>query len=149
MIWSVSPGMSLIRLRLLPSIFFLARPPLVGQGLLIIEALRSHSGRHTTLGRTPLDEWSARRIALYRKIHNIRKRQTCMPPAGFEPAIPASKRPQTHTLDRATTGIGASFNSLSISLFTNHPMFQRFIFWERTASWEWMNKHVKKEMNKK
>ena len=24
---------------------------------------------------------------------------------GFEPAIPASERPQTHTLDRATTGI--------------------------------------------
>ena len=26
---------------------------------------------------------------------------------GFEPAIPASKRPQTHALDRAATGIGA------------------------------------------
>jgi len=29
-----------------------------------------------------------------------------MPPAGFEPAIPASKRPQTHALDRAATGTG-------------------------------------------
>ena len=29
-----------------------------------------------------------------------------MPPAGFEPAIPASERPQTHALDRAATGIG-------------------------------------------
>jgi hypothetical protein len=29
-----------------------------------------------------------------------------MPPAGFRPAIPASERPQTHTLDRAATGIG-------------------------------------------
>jgi hypothetical protein len=29
-----------------------------------------------------------------------------MPPAGFEPAIPASKRPQIHAFDRATTGIG-------------------------------------------
>jgi hypothetical protein len=29
---------------------------LVGLGLLIIEASRSHSVRHTTLGRTPLDE---------------------------------------------------------------------------------------------
>ena len=26
--------------------------------------------------------------------------------AGFEPAIPASERPQTHALDRAATGIG-------------------------------------------
>jgi len=31
-----------------------------------------------------------------------------VPPAGFEPAIPASERPQTHTLDRAATGIGVS-----------------------------------------
>jgi hypothetical protein len=29
-----------------------------------------------------------------------------MPPAGFEPAIPARERPQTHVLDRAATGIG-------------------------------------------
>jgi hypothetical protein len=28
-------------------------------------------------------------------------RQTYMPPAGFEPAIPATKRPQTYVLDRA------------------------------------------------
>jgi hypothetical protein len=29
-----------------------------------------------------------------------------MPRAGFEPAIPAAKRPQTYGLDRAATGIG-------------------------------------------
>ena len=29
-----------------------------------------------------------------------------MPPAIFEPAIPASDRPQTYALDRAATGIG-------------------------------------------
>jgi hypothetical protein len=29
-----------------------------------------------------------------------------MSPAGFEPTIPANKRPQTHALDRAATGIG-------------------------------------------
>jgi hypothetical protein len=28
-------------------------------------------------------------------------------PAGFEPTIPASERPQTHALDRAATGIGS------------------------------------------
>ena len=32
--------------------------------------------------------------------------QTSMPPAGFEPTIPASEWPQTHALDRAATGIG-------------------------------------------
>jgi hypothetical protein len=29
-----------------------------------------------------------------------------MPRAGFEPATPATKRPQTYVLDRAATGIG-------------------------------------------
>jgi hypothetical protein len=62
--------------------------------------------KHTTLGRTPLDEWSARRRDLYLLTHNTHKRQTCMPPAGFEAIIPASVRPQTQPLDRAATGIG-------------------------------------------
>jgi len=61
--------------------------------------------RHTTLGNTPLDEWSARRRELYLTTHNNRERQTSIPPAGFETAIPASERPQTHALDRVTTGI--------------------------------------------
>jgi hypothetical protein len=51
--------------------------------------------RHTTLGRTPLDEWSARRRDLYLTTHNSHKRQTSMPPAGFETEIPASELPQT------------------------------------------------------
>jgi len=33
-----------------------------------------------------------------------------MPQAGFESAIPATERPQRHTLDRAATGIGAYSN---------------------------------------
>ena len=39
-------------------------------------------------------------------IHNIRKRQTSMSPAGFEPAVPASKCPNIHALNRPATGIG-------------------------------------------
>ena len=38
--------------------------------------------------------------------HNTRKRQTTVPPAGFESTIPASERPQTHALDRPASGIG-------------------------------------------
>jgi hypothetical protein len=34
--------------------------------------------RHTTLGRTPLDEWSARRRELYLTTHNNHNRQTSM-----------------------------------------------------------------------
>jgi len=62
--------------------------------------------RHTTVGRTPLDEWSGRCRDLYLTTHNTHKRQTSMPRAGFDPTIPANERPQTHTLDRAATGIG-------------------------------------------
>jgi hypothetical protein len=65
-----------------------------------------HTERRTTVGRTPLDEWSARRKNLYLKTHKTHKRKTSMPSVGFEPAIPATERPQTHALDRAATGIG-------------------------------------------
>jgi hypothetical protein len=49
--------------------------------------------RHTTLGRTPLDEGPARRRDLYLTTHNTHKRQTYMFLAGFERGIPASERP--------------------------------------------------------
>jgi len=65
-----------------------------------------HTQRRTTVGRTPLDEWSALSRNLYLTTHNIHNRQTSMSPVGFEPAIPASERPQTHVLDRAATEIG-------------------------------------------
>jgi hypothetical protein len=61
---------------------------------------------HTTFGRTPLGEWSARRRDLYLTRNKILKRQTAMPPGGIEPAIPANERPKTHALDRAASGIG-------------------------------------------
>jgi hypothetical protein len=34
-----------------------------------------------------------------------------MPPARFQPAIPASEGPQTHAIDRAATGIGSIITS--------------------------------------
>ena len=66
--------------------------------------------RHNPLGRTPLDEWSARRRDLYQTTHNTHNRQTSMLPTGFKPMIPARKRPQIHALDRAATGIGLMLN---------------------------------------
>jgi hypothetical protein len=61
--------------------------------------------RHTTLGRTSLDEWSARRRDLYPTTCNTHKRQISVPSAWFEPIMPAGERLQTHTLDGAVTGI--------------------------------------------
>jgi hypothetical protein len=73
--------------------------------------------RHTTFGKTPLHEWSARLRDLYLTVHNIHWRQTAMPQAEFEPTIPASERPQTHALDRSTSGIGL-FVTLTLILLT-------------------------------
>ena len=85
--------------------FPMAQQPLVGRSL-IVESSRSL--RRTTVGRTPLDEWSARRRDLYLTTHNTHNRQTSMAQVGFEPAIPGSERPQSPALDRAVPGIGIS-----------------------------------------
>ena len=59
--------------------------------------------KRATFGRTLLDGWSARRRDLYVTTHNTQQ-ETAMPPVGFETAIPASERLQTHGLDRAAAG---------------------------------------------
>jgi len=51
-----------------------------------------HTQRRSTVGRTPLDEWSARRRDLYLTTHDIHNRQISMPPVGFEPTISAGER---------------------------------------------------------
>jgi hypothetical protein len=65
-----------------------------------------HTQTHTTVGRTPLDEGSARRRDLYLTTQTLYKTNIHAPPVGFEPTIPASARPQTYALDRAATGTG-------------------------------------------
>ena len=85
----------------------MARQPPVGYGLFIVEASRSHSDT-PRFGRTPLEEWSARRRDLCLTTHNTHERETFMLAVGFEPAIPKSERPQTHAVDRVAAGISAS-----------------------------------------
>jgi hypothetical protein len=62
-----------------------------------------YTKRRTTVGRTPLYEWSSRRIDLYVTTHNTHNRQTSMPPVVFEPTISTGERPKTYALDRAAT----------------------------------------------
>jgi hypothetical protein len=77
------------------------RPP-VGHGHLIIEASRwqtqhirqDFSARVISPSLRPLPE------------NTQHSQETFVPPAGFESAMPASERPQTHALDRTTTWIG-------------------------------------------
>ena len=51
-----------------------------------------HTQRRTTVDRTPLDEWSARRRDLYLTTHDTHNRQISMPPVGFELTISADER---------------------------------------------------------
>jgi hypothetical protein len=76
---------------------FLARQPTSGPGPPHSWGFLDHTERHTTVGRTPLDELSSRRRALYLTTqHNTHKKQTSMPQVGFEPTISAGERTQTH-----------------------------------------------------
>jgi hypothetical protein len=62
----------------------MARQPYMGLGLLVSSRFHGHTHlRHTTVGRTHLDEEPARRRDLYLTTHNTHKRQTSMPPVGF------------------------------------------------------------------
>ena len=104
--------------------FFHCSTALVGPGLLICEAswshswpTRTHTNTHThthTLSMTPLDEWSARRRALYLTSHNTHNRETSRPLAALEPVIPASERSHTYALYRAATGLGTTYPQLGL-----------------------------------
>ena len=85
--------------------FFMARHPLAGLDLLVVEVLRSQSGTPHTVGG-PLDEWSACRIDVYLTKLNANNRQSSILPAWFEPATPPSERPQINDRDGSATGIG-------------------------------------------
>ena len=80
--------------------------------------LLDHTQRRTTVGRTPLDEWSDRRRDLYLTTHNTYNRQISMPLVGFELTISASVRPKTYALDRVASGTG------------NEPALP-FIYWQQ------------------
>jgi hypothetical protein len=85
--------------------------------------------RHTTIGRTPLDEWSTQRWDLDLIRHNTHKRQTSIPLVGFEPTIPASEQLHTHALDRAAHESPLALNYLfkdSTSIFTTFLEYLRF-----------------------
>jgi hypothetical protein len=73
-----------------------------------------HTQWPATIGRTPLDEWSARRRDLYLTTHNTHKRLTSMHLVEFEPTISAGERPQTYALDRSVTGIGVLTRSYTL-----------------------------------
>ena len=60
-----------------------------------------HTQRRTTVGRTPLYEWSARRRHRYLATHNTHNRQTSMASVGFQPTISTGERPAAAHLLRS------------------------------------------------
>ena len=79
----------------------IVQQPLVGQGRLIFEASRSHSSIPHLVGLGRVTSQTHRPL-----LDNTQHSLNIHAPAGFEPAISASERQQTHALDRAANGIG-------------------------------------------
>ena len=73
-----------------------------------------HTQLRSTVGRTPLDERSARRRDLYLTTHDTNNRQISMPPVGFEPKISAGERPQAARLLRSWVRIPPGHGYLSV-----------------------------------
>jgi len=103
---------------MIPSLFILslilARPPTPPppQWAMATSFTRflDHTQRRTTVSKTPLYEWSARRRDLYLKTHNIQNRHPSpLHPVGFEPTTSAGECLQTQTLDRSANVIGNIF----------------------------------------
>ena len=101
----------LLTFRLLMSYIYMEHPFLM---------FLDHTQRRNTVGRTPLDEWSARRRDLYLTTHNTHNRQISMPPPGFEThdlrrraAADLRLRPRGHW-DRQNTEIKRLICSLKL-----------------------------------
>ena len=89
----------------------MVQQPNFGLDLFTIEVSRSHALRHTHThthanGRDPVKERSVGAVATTYTAHNKHKRRTSMLSTGFEPAIPATERPQIFALGRTATGAG-------------------------------------------
>ena len=91
--------------------FFLTQQPSMGQGLFIHEVSRSHTTTHHSRSDPSGRVMSSSQIPL--PDNTQQSQQTSMPPVGFEPAILAGERPQTHALDRAATGPGKIYSECS------------------------------------
>ena len=87
---------------------------------------------HTTVGSTPLDEWSAFRRDLLPDNTQHAQQRKFHAPVGFEPTISAGERPQTNALDRVATGTSMGFvvvpNKLILILISRSCGWSYFTF---------------------
>jgi hypothetical protein len=103
----------------------LTRLPPLGQDLLIHEVSRWI----TTVGRTPLDDWSARRKDTNLTTHNTHNRQTSMRPGGIltqnvirRAAVDLRLRPRDHwdrQINISSTNLQRVINKCIVYLILN------------------------------
>ena len=100
----VGVAFAVLQSALIIRIFFtMAKQPPFGQGLLIVEASRSHSDTAQSVGLL----WTSDQLITKNATWQHATLTTDIhAPAGFEPAFPASERPLTHALDLAAAGTG-------------------------------------------
>jgi len=88
---------------------FIAQQPLVGMGVIIVEASRSYSDKPHPVGllwtnyQSDADTSTLQHRTLTTDTQPCPRRDSN---PQFEPALPTNERPQTHALERATTWIG-------------------------------------------
>ena len=87
---------------------------------------------HTKLSRSPPDEGWAGLTDLYMATHKNHKRQTSMPLAGIESAVPASERPQGLACKGVSRcAVYVHHDAISVVIF----LLEDFIILYREASW--------------
>jgi len=85
-------------------VFLLAQRPSSGPGRLSFKTSRSHSGTPQSVRLLWTSDQPDAQTTTWQHTTLTRDRHWCS--GGFEPAIPASERPQAYALDRASTRTG-------------------------------------------
>ena len=89
-----------------------AQQPPVGQGLLIIEASRTHSDTPHSAGLLWTRDQLVAETSTW-QYTTFTRTQISIPLAGFEPVVPANERPQTNLLYRVAIAIGKCMSEVA------------------------------------
>ena len=109
---------------------------LVGKGLLIIKASWLHSDTPSSIGLL----WTCDQPDAENLPHN---REKPVSPAGFETAIPASKRPQNNALGLASTGISIRrHTAIKVNKFSYKLSVIVVIVWKKNT-WIFSTRFIK------
>jgi hypothetical protein len=102
-----------------------AAQPLMGQGFVVIEDLRSHSDTSHSVDFL----WTTYQPDL--TTLNTQNRHKSMSLMWFEPAFPTSERPQTHVLDHTATRMKLTYNC-ALKFFLGKCQIILLYFWVYT-----------------